>query len=145
MRKLRFGDLVRHSSRPEVLTLWTPPAKNRALRKAVREHRIVTVQHRNVGNRRDAGEIGFRQAREGLYLVFPRPLDAPDGEMVIGINYELLEQPAAPDPARLEGGRPSLVPLGLQEKSAPRGGDRGTRARVPSQKSGGTRGRRSRQ
>jgi hypothetical protein len=92
MKQLRFGDLVRASGRPHPLTLWTPPKKNRELQAAIRDHRVLTVQHPNVGQRRDVGIIGFHPGQEASYLVFPRRLAGQMNEPVVGINYELLEQ-----------------------------------------------------
>jgi hypothetical protein len=93
MKKIRFGDLVRQSGRPTTIELWTPPEKNKELQRAIRANRVLTVQHRNVGNKRDVGEIGFRKQREAFYLIFPRALPTASPDPVIGINYDLLEPP----------------------------------------------------
>ena len=95
MKKIRFGDLVRHSGRPTTMELWTPPEKNRELQRAIRANRVLTVQRRNVGNKRDVGEIGFRKQRKAFYLIFPRALPTASHEPVIGVNYDLLEQPTS--------------------------------------------------
>jgi hypothetical protein len=92
MKKIRFGDLVRESGRPSTIELWTPPEKNKELQRAIRANRILTIQRSNVGNKRDVGEVGFRKQPGSLYLVFPRALQVTRGP-VIGINYDLLEQP----------------------------------------------------
>src|SRR5437660_3086328 len=39
----RFGDLVRTSGRPQTVTLWTDPRKDRSFSKAVRENRVLTI------------------------------------------------------------------------------------------------------
>ena len=49
----RFGDLVRESGRPEVVTLWTEPKKDRAFSKAIRENRVLTVESDPTSKRKD--------------------------------------------------------------------------------------------
>jgi hypothetical protein len=112
MKTIRFGDLVRNSGRPKTLTLWTSPHRHKELKAAIRDNRILTVHHENVGDKRDRGEVGFRQFRDALYLIFPRRLPAQAPQSVVGINYELLEDQSPPEAQRLEAARPALVPLG---------------------------------
>lgn len=42
-KQVRFGDLVRNSGRPQVLTLWTAPEKDRTASRALKENRVLTV------------------------------------------------------------------------------------------------------
>src|SRR5262245_8159211 len=93
MKKIRFGDLVRNSGRPKTLTLWTEPESNKELQRAIRGNRVLTVHHTNAGKKRDVGEIGFKKESPAIYLIFPRALPARSNEPVIGINYDLLEEP----------------------------------------------------
>jgi len=93
MKKIRFGDLVRKSGRPSTMELWIPPEKNKELQRAIRANRVLTIKRGDVGRQRDVGEIGFRKQPGALYLIFPRALPVADGS-VIGINYDLLDQPA---------------------------------------------------
>src|ERR1043165_5225568 len=101
MKKLRFGDLVRNSGRPKTFTLWTTPNKSKELQDAIRTHRVMTVHRHIVGSKADVGEIGFHQDKDALYLIFPRRLEAPAPAPVVGINYELLEEPTPAHPVRL--------------------------------------------
>src|SRR5688572_20624135 len=107
MKNIRFGDLVRNSGRPKTLTLWTTPEKNKELQQAIRENRVLTVERRNVGTNADVGEIGFRQKKDALYLIFPRRLPTAARDPVFGINYDLLEEPASSGPIRLAETRPA--------------------------------------
>ena len=86
----RFGDLVRESGRPEVVTLWTEPKKDRAFSKAIRENRVLTVESDPTSKRKDFGRIGFHQVHGGIYLVFPKALPKTESR-IVGINYELAE------------------------------------------------------
>src|SRR5947209_14440959 len=90
--KTRFGDLVRNSGRPEMVTMWTKPHQNSSFMKAVKNNRVLTVVQ-GKGQKRDFGLIGFHEEHDALYLVFPRPLSGKPGGRVVGINYQLIEQP----------------------------------------------------
>jgi hypothetical protein len=96
-KKLRFGDLVRNSGRPEMVTLWTDPTKDSRLAKAQKENRVLTVIQQQ-DHRKPFGVIGFKPEAGNLYVIFPQPLPKREDARVIGINYELLEQPVAAKP-----------------------------------------------
>ena len=89
--KIRFGDLVRNSGRPQVVTLWTEPAKDPTVSRAIREHRILSVSEAQ--GKRPYGAFGLHPGPHTLMLVFPRPLPQESDARVIGINYQLLEEP----------------------------------------------------
>jgi len=124
-KTIRFGDLVRNSGRPEVVALWTDPKRDRQFTKAVRENRVVTVIQQPTSKRKDYGKIGFEQQAFASYLVFPRPLPHANDALVIGINYDLIDESAVPDPVKLGTPRskakstqpkPSLPPVPKQKK-----------------------------
>jgi hypothetical protein len=100
-KKLRFGDLVRNSGRPHVVTLWVKPEKDPRLTTAIKQNRVLTVIQQP--GKRDYGTVGFHINAGALYLVFPRPLPREGNAKVIGIKYQLVEvpesKPAPPDPA----------------------------------------------
>jgi hypothetical protein len=107
-KQIRFGDLVRNSGRPQVVTLWTEPEKNPALRTAIKQNRVLTVIQ--TPGERDYGLIGFHLQPGVAYLVFPRPLpDAPSAK-VIGINYQLVEQPVLTPPTVPREEKPKPAP-----------------------------------
>lgn len=89
-KKLRFGDLVRESGRPQPVTLWTKPEKNRAFTLAIKQNRVLTVI--SEPGKRDYGVIGFKPNARGSYFVFPRKLPRAIETRVIGINYQLVDQ-----------------------------------------------------
>jgi hypothetical protein len=89
-KRLRFGDLVRNSGRPEPVTLWTAPTKDRNISRAKKENRILTVVHEP--KKRDYGLIGlYPRCEPSTYLLFPRPLPKEKDAHVVGINYQLVE------------------------------------------------------
>ena len=89
---IRFGDLVRGSGRPRVVTLWTDPKKDRSFSKAMRENRVLTVHTDATGRRKEYGEIGFYQEPGALYLVFPERLPEERKARIVGINYQLAQE-----------------------------------------------------
>ena len=93
-KKIRFGDLVRTSGRPQVVTLWTEPKKDKQFTRAMKENRVLTVFHQS-SNRKDYGRIGFDSNGPASYLVFPRALPKQRDARVIGINYQLIEEEIA--------------------------------------------------
>ncbi|HZR20357.1 MAG TPA: hypothetical protein VFE51_23945 [Verrucomicrobiae bacterium] len=102
-KKLRFGDLVRNSGRPQAVTLWTTPDNNPGLKKAVKQNRVLTVVMEP--RKRDYGRIGLQLHPGASYLVFPKSLPDEPGARVIGVNYQLLDQPgpSASHPSKVAG------------------------------------------
>ena len=99
-KRIRFGDLVRNSGRPRTITLWTDPKKDRNFSKAVKENRIITVIQDPASTRKGFGQIGFHEQPNAFYLAFPRPLPDEKDSRVIGINYDLLEEPTVESNSR---------------------------------------------
>ena len=71
-KRLRFGDLVRNSGRPQPLTLWTKPEKNGTLKRAIKGNRVLTVIQEP--GKTDFGTIGFHVRPGASYFIFPRGL-----------------------------------------------------------------------
>ncbi|HWI56239.1 MAG TPA: hypothetical protein VNZ22_03350, partial [Bacillota bacterium] len=59
-KRIRFGDLVRDSGRPQIVTLWTNPKQNRSFNQAVKTNRVLTVIPEPTRKQKDFGLIGFR-------------------------------------------------------------------------------------
>jgi len=112
-KRIRFGDLVRESGRPEVVTLWGDPEKQKGFAKAIKENRVLTVIQ-NVGGQKDYGLIKFDREAHAVYLVFPRPLPKEPDARVIGINYQLTDEPPVTDPVDLS----TIVPPKPKPKHA---------------------------
>jgi hypothetical protein len=94
-KQLRLSDLVRNSGRPQIVTLWTEPTKDKAFARAIKENRVLTIIQES-SKQRDYGVLGFHQHAHASYFVFPRPL--PKEGRVIGINYALVAEPEPTDP-----------------------------------------------
>ncbi len=100
-KKLRFGDLVRNSGRPHTFTLWTDPARDPELSRAIKQNRVLSIMQQP-SSRRDFGLLGFHREPHTTYLIFPRPLPKEPEARVIGINYQLIEEPETEHPVKLE-------------------------------------------
>jgi hypothetical protein len=115
-KSVRFAVLVKACGRPEPVTLWADPRKDKRFMTAVRQNRIMTVEQENVGVKKDVGIIGFIKERNASYFIFPKPLNAFTGKEVKGIKYDLVNQPAAMEPA---GALKRSVWVGEMQKMEP--------------------------
>jgi hypothetical protein len=104
MKTIRFGDLVRDSGRPRTVTLWAKPQDDPLLNGAIKKNRIITVVQEN--GKKDHGLVGFRLLPGALYLEFPRPLPRDEEARVIGINYQLIDEPTVPEKDRAKPAKP---------------------------------------
>jgi hypothetical protein len=126
-KKLRFGDLVRNSGRPQVVTLWTDPRKDRGFTKAIKEDRVLTVLRQP--GKRDYGVVGFDRHPQATYIVFPRSL--PAGGHVVGMNYQLLAEQEVTDPVSEEDLQPRRRAAKTELKGKFASNIRGVRLRQP--------------
>ena len=70
--------------------LLIDPAKDRTLQAAIKSDRVMTLYQQSGGT--DHGVVGFEQGRSRQFLVFPKSLKAFDGQRIVGIKYDLLEE-----------------------------------------------------
>jgi hypothetical protein len=82
--------------------LLIDPARDKTLQAAIKSERVMTLYQQSGGT--DHGIVGFEQGRSRQFLVFPKPLKPFQGQRIVGIKYELLEDAPAPkkDPAKKE-------------------------------------------
>jgi hypothetical protein len=116
-KNVRFGDLVRNSGRPQTVALWSKPEKDPTLSRAIKEKRVLTVVQEP--GKADHGTIGFKLLPGALYLVFPKPLPQQPNVRVIGLNYELIEEPVVPKAQRAKPTEPSKVEPGPPPRPSP--------------------------
>ena len=74
---------------------------------AVKQRRVMTVIQKPGSKKKDFGEIGFHQQPHASYLVFPKPIPADTNSKVIGIKYDLVEEPTVQDPVFAKDLRPA--------------------------------------
>ncbi|HUR58445.1 MAG TPA: hypothetical protein VM029_12085 [Opitutaceae bacterium] len=118
MKTVRFTEVVRRSGKPHVHTLWLAPEKDPALVRARKADRVMTVAAGGGAGKTDAGFVGFEpgQHEGGQFLIFPQSLKPFAGARVVGIKFDLIDQPklvvATPEKKR-------AVPPKPKEKEKP--------------------------
>ncbi len=77
-------------------SFWVAPERDRAFAKALKANRVMTVMAASPG-KADVGIIGFDVAHQGAaqVLVFPKSLKPFSGAHVVGIKFDLVQQPPA--------------------------------------------------
>jgi len=86
--------------------------------KAVKENRVLTLIQAPASKRKDFGRIGFHQEAFASYLVFPKPLPKETKPRVIGIKYDLMEQPRVADPVDLTDPSPKPEKKTVRKRKA---------------------------
>jgi hypothetical protein len=92
MQTVRFARIVETAGRPETALVFRKPEENKALMKAVREHRVMTMMPQIVGTKAAQGEIGLVKEKNNIYLVFPKSLKRFEGKRVVGIKFDLIRE-----------------------------------------------------
>jgi len=92
-KTVRFTRVVERSGQPEAHALWLPPDKDPEFKRALAAHRVMSVQPRR--GKTDLGFVGFDEKRSkgGQFLIFPKSLRSFEGAEVVGIKFDLIEQP----------------------------------------------------
>jgi hypothetical protein len=102
-KQVRFTQLVKEAGRPHPATLWVAdPTKDPEFKKAIDQNRIVTVHHVNVGSKKESGEVGFKKGGAASYLIFPKALPETEGTRIIGLKFEMLEEPEVKNPVKVK-------------------------------------------
>jgi hypothetical protein len=103
-KTVRFTQVVERSGQPQPHTLWLPPEKDPALKRAIAADRVMTIEAAAGGGKTDVGVVGFDRAHagNGQFLIFPKSLKRFAGARVVGIKFDLVEQPKLAAPATLK-------------------------------------------
>jgi len=110
MSTVRFSKVLEACGKPDIHLLLIDPAKDKTLQAAIKSDRVMTLYQQSGGT--DHGLVGFEQGRSRQFLVFPKPLKPFEGQRIVGIKYELLEDAPAPkkEPAKKEAAKPDEQP-----------------------------------
>jgi hypothetical protein len=102
-RTVRFTQVVKRSGEPQVHTLWVAPEKDPELQRAEKANRVMTIHASHRGGKSDVGAVGFDPNADhgGQFLIFPKSLKPFAGARVVGIKFDLVEQPKL-SPAKVE-------------------------------------------
>ena len=122
---VRFTKAVEAAGKPEIVSLWTRPKRDKAFMAAVRQNRVMTVKQETVGSAKDFGTIGFFREKNVAYLIFPKSLKEFEGRRIVGIKYDLIEtaEPTGriikPEPAANAGADRKTRPAEWEPELAP--------------------------
>lgn len=83
--------MVEQSGKPEVVSLWTKPERDKPFMTAVQQNRVMTIKQETVSSARDFGIVGFLREKNVSYLIFPKPLNEFKNRRIVGIKYDLIE------------------------------------------------------
>ena len=119
MGTVRFSKVLEACGKPDIHLLLIDPAKDKTLQAAIKSDRVMTLYQQSGGT--DHGIVGFEQGRSRQFLVFPKPLKPFQGQRIVGIKYELLEDAPAPkkEPAKKETAKPDDATPTPMERASP--------------------------
>jgi hypothetical protein len=89
----RFAKVVETAGKPQIVSLWTKPERDKHFMAAVRQNRVMTIKQETVGSAQDFGTVGFIREKNVSYLIFPSSLDGFEGHRIVGVKYDLVETP----------------------------------------------------
>ena len=92
---MRFTRVVERSGKPHVHTLWVAPEKDAELKRALGSHRVMAVEPSGATNKTDLGVVGFNphEHKGAQILIFPKSLKPFEGARVVGVKFDLVDQP----------------------------------------------------
>jgi hypothetical protein len=92
---VRFSKVIEACGKPDIHLLLIDPAKDKTLQAAIKSDRVMTLYQESGST--DHGIVGFEQGRSRQFLVFPKSLKPFNGQRIVGIKYELLEDAPVPE------------------------------------------------
>ncbi len=95
MSTVRFSKVIEACGKPDIHLLLIDPAKDKTLQAAIKSDRVMTLYQQSGST--DHGIVGFEQGRSRQFLVFPKSLKPFNGQRIVGIKYELLEDAPVPE------------------------------------------------
>ena len=95
MSTVRFSKVIEACGKPDIHLLLIDPAKDKTLQAAIKSDRVMTLYQESGST--DHGIVGFEQGRSRQFLVFPKSLKPFNGQRIVGIKYELLEDVPVPE------------------------------------------------
>ena len=105
MKTAKFSDVVKACGEPSIYLAWMNPAKDKALKRALTENRVMTLHQELHGGKKDFGSVGFLKDRHAQLLVFPKSLQKFSDRKIVAINYSLITEGAL-SAGTFQSGRP---------------------------------------
>ena len=116
-KRIRFTNVVARSGTPHAHTLWVSPEKDSELKQALKANRVMTIVQTAGGGKADYGTIGFDRthAQGAQILIFEKSLRIFEDAKIIGIDFDLVEQPT-----KVMGSVAAINTRVLQRESRPK-------------------------
>lgn len=92
MKTVRFPNVVAKAGKPQHYLAWAGSGKDKHLKNAAKEARLLTVHQEVRGGKKDHGTVGLEAGRNVQYFIFPRSLKVFEGARVVGIDYGLVDE-----------------------------------------------------
>jgi hypothetical protein len=90
VKTARFSQIIESCGKPRVYTLWQKPSTDRHLQAEIKKTRVMTILKSESGS--DFGIVGFKESREGRYLIFPKSLKRFAEKRIIGVDWALVPE-----------------------------------------------------
>src|SRR3954471_3738578 len=90
MKTAKFSEVVKKCGEPAIYLAWVDPARDKTFKRALSEHRVMTLHQELHGGKKDFGSVGFLKDRHAQLLVFPKSLRRFFERKVIAIDYALI-------------------------------------------------------
>jgi len=90
IKTARFSQIIENCGKPQVYTLWQKPSADRHLQSQIKKTRLMTILKSESGT--DFGIVGFKESREGRYLIFSKSLKRFAEKRIIGIDWALVRE-----------------------------------------------------
>lgn len=116
MKTVRFTQIVSQCGKPESYTQWLPLDQDIALKKAIKQHRLMTVHLQTTGTKKDYGEVGYVDEGQRVLLLFSKSLASFQGRRVVGIDYAQLKS----DPRLTQTPSPKTRAVSKSKKASPK-------------------------
>jgi hypothetical protein len=89
MKTVRFTQVVKRCGAPEIYLAWVDPKKDKLLKRALVENRVMTLHQELHGGKKDFGTVGYMKDRHAQILLFPKSLRRFTDRRIIAIDYSL--------------------------------------------------------
>src|ERR1700709_2540805 len=89
MKTARFSLVVKKCGIPEIYLAWVDPKRDRILKRALAENRVMTLHQELHGGKKDFGTVGFLKDRHAQILLFPKSLRRFADQRIIAVDYSL--------------------------------------------------------
>ena len=90
MKTAKFSEVVNLCGEPSIYLSWVNPGRDKTLKRALAEHRVMTLHQELHGGKKDFASVGLLKDRHAQVLVFPKSLRRFSERKVIAIDYSLI-------------------------------------------------------